>query len=77
MWPEGEWHLLKGFSLVPSGCERLTEDRCFRADGLIIRAKATIRTNGFFVDAVFGSAAAGQPRVHTDKHHPYENAVSE
>ena len=43
----GEWHLLKGSWLVPSCCEQFTEDRCFRAGGFIIRAKATIHTNGF------------------------------
>jgi hypothetical protein len=37
----------------------------------------TIRTNGFFVRAGFGRAAAGEPRFYADKHHPYKNAVSE
>ena len=77
----GEWHLLKGSWLVPSCCEQFTEDRCFRAGGFIIRAKATIHTNGFIVRAGFGSAAAGQPRFDTrfyiGPHHPYQNAVSE
>ena len=35
----------------------------FRADGFIIRAKATNRTNGFFVRAGFGSAAAGRIQI--------------
>jgi hypothetical protein len=38
---------------------------------------ATIRTNGFFIGADIGSAAAGQPRFETDKHHSSQNAVSE
>jgi hypothetical protein len=63
---------LKGFGLVPSCRQRFAEDRCFRANEFIIRSKTTIRTNGFFVRAGFGSAAAGEPRFYT-----YKNAVSE
>jgi len=54
------------------------EDRCFRVDGIIISAREKpIRTNGLFVRAGVGSAAAGQPLFCTDKHHPYKKAVSE
>ena len=60
----------------PPAASGFIEDRCFRADGFIIRAKATIRINGFFVGAGLGSAAAGQPRIDTDQHHPYQYAVS-
>ena len=67
----------KVFGSSPSAASGFIEDRCFRADGFIIRAKTTIRTNGFFVRAGFGSAAAGEPRFHVDKNHPHENAVFE
>jgi hypothetical protein len=59
----------------------LPKDRRLRADGIIIRALATIRTDGFFVRAGFANMCAlrqqiparcaHQPRsIFPDTHHP-------
>jgi len=61
----------------PFCLEQFAEDRCFRADGFYIREKATTRTNVFIARAGFGNAAAGKPRLYTDKHPLYKNAISE
>ena len=58
-----EWHLLKGFGSSPPPVSGFIEERCFRADGFIIRTKATIRTNGFFVGAGFLAALPRANRV--------------
>jgi hypothetical protein len=62
----------------------LPKDRRLRADGFIIRAQATIGTDGFFVRAGFANSCAAhatataaryarQPRLFcTDTHHPYK-----
>jgi hypothetical protein len=68
------------FEEVISKCGKgLPIDRRLCTDGFIIRAQATIRTDGFFVRAGFAKACAlrAQPRpICTDTQHPYKlNAV--
>jgi hypothetical protein len=44
----------------------LHKDRRLRADGFIIRAQATIRTDGFLSVQGFGNCCAAQATIRTD-----------
>jgi hypothetical protein len=44
--------------LFQNGENGFSKDRCLRADGFIIRAQATIRTDGISVRAGFGNTCA-------------------
>jgi hypothetical protein len=53
----------------------LPNDRRLRADGFIIRAQATIRTDDFSVRAGFANTCCASPVFCTDTHHPCKNGV--